>query len=216
MDLWTPSEEDWESFYSWTKKTDAWNQFTKDGVTPPTLVNTSSQQSFLNSYRAPGNEYNVMNYLQLWLQLHKRDSNFFDSAFDDALDDVRVSIWRYKDSNGKPWKGIDSPSTNTYRLAYQYICFAPVAWQVLLAEPAPPPAPALTNNELKALKAFAGGLEATQEFVPDDWSSPDIQMEPDNSMLEEKSWKKQKIWRRSLGETVAASRKALQTVLRPR
>ena len=214
MSLWTPTEQDWENIYTWCKKTDAWNSFTKNGVTPPSLTITSSQQSFLTSYRSSA----IMHtYFQVLLLLQKKDPSFFDEEFDNALDDVRVSIWRNKDANGKPWKGIDTPGQNSYKLYYQSLSFQPIAWQRLLVTPPPLPEPELTNNEKKALKAFAGGLEATQEFVPDSWFTPVNQMEPQESLSEDINWKKQEIWRaRSLSEVVTASRKALRTVLQRR
>ena len=156
-----------------------------------------------------------MDYFLLFLYLKKTDSDFFDEEFDEALDDMRVSVWRNKDSSGKPWKGIDSPSQNNYKLAYQKFLFTPLAWQRILQSVTPPVPPnEFTTNEHIALKAFAGGLEATQEFVPDSWLSPGIQMEADQSKSEDVNWTKQRTWRRSLGETVAESRKALLTVLR--
>ena len=210
MALWTPSEEDWEAFNAWCKKTDAWNSFSKDGVTCPSLTITQSEQSFLFAYR---NTAQVMAYLLDWINLHRVNSDFFDSDFDNALDDVRVSMWRYKDTNGKPWKGLDAPSTNGYKLYYQGICFSTIARQ-LIHPPVPPvPENEFSANEHNALKAFAGGLEATQEFVPDSWFSPDIQIETNKSRSEEVNWTKQKTWRRSLGEVVTASRKALRTAL---
>ena len=160
----------------------------------------------------------IMAYLHLWLQLHRVDSNFFDTDFDNALDDVRVSIWRYKNGNGRPWKGIDSPSQNQYRLYYQYASFAPIAWQRLLTvKPTPPPPNEFTANEHKALKAFAGGLEATQEFVPDSWFSPGNKLSPEYDEGDE-TWKIPKSKkRRSLGgRGLEAVRKGLLTVLRRR
>ena len=211
MDLWTPGDDDWSGFYSWCKKTDAWNAFTKSGVSCPSLTITSSKSSFLNSYRSSAQ---VQYYLGLWMACHRYDPNFFNEAFDDALDDIRVSVWRHKNTNGNVWKGIDSPSSNGYKLYYQQICFAPLAYQVFVNIPEPP-APELSRNELKALKAFAGSLEATQEFVPDSWFSPDIQMETQEPKSEEVNWTKQKTWRRrSLDEAVSVSRKVLRTALR--
>ena len=200
--------------YSWCKKTDAWNAFEKNGTSCPSLTITSSQQSFLYSYRAQG-DYKVRDYCQLFLQLHRLEPNFFDADFDNALDDVRVQMWRLKDKSNSVWKGLDSPGQNGYKMTYQYFCFAPLAYQLLIERPTPP-TPELTANEKKALKAFAGGLEATQEFVPDSWFSPDIQMETQNLLSEEVNWTKQETWRRSLGEIETASRKALRTVLRRR
>ena len=152
-----------------------------------------------------------MDYLQLFIQCRRVDPDFFDADFDSALDDVRVSVWRHKGEDGKPWKGIDTPSQNGYKLFYQGICFTPLAYQVIFrTAPPPTPEPELTNNEKKALKAFAAGLEATQEFVPDSWFSPEYKLRPNNSISEVKTWKKSTKRGRSLGDLVRGSRKVLR------
>ena len=195
-----------------SKKTDAWNQFTQDGVTPPSLTVTSNEQNFLFAYRSYGQ---VTQYWAAWWRIICQNGSIPSSVYED-LDNIRVSIWRQKDESGKPWKGIDTPGSNDYKLRYQSWIFRTWAEAWLAENTKPPPTPPneFSANEHKALKAFAGGLEATQEFVPDEWLSPEIQMEPQNTMSEEVSWRKEKTWRRSLDEVVHASRKALQTALR--
>ena len=194
--------DDWTAFYSWCKKSDAWNAFEKNGTSCPSLTITSSQQAFLYSYRAQGN-YMVREYCQLFLQLHRLEPNFFDTDFDNALDDVRVQMWRLKDKTNSVWKGLDAPGQNGYKLTYQYFCFVPLAYQLLIERPTPF-TPELTANEKKALKAFAGGLEVTQEFVPDSWLSPDIQIETKHHDGGDKSCqcKMKRRKTRSLGGTV--------------
>ena len=127
----------------------------------------------------------IQDYCRRFFILRRLDSDFYDTDFQDALDDVRYAMWRYKSDNGKVWKGLDSPSQNQYKLYYQWIVFSPIADQLIEAKTVPPiPPHEFTNNEHKALKSFAGALEATQEFVPDSWFSPADKLRADTQAEE--------------------------------
>ena len=212
-DAYIPTSAKYSDFWKWCKKTDAWNAFTQDGVTPPSLTITSSEQSFMTSYRSDGY---VVDYFAKWWIAVVLNAGEIDYDFYDDMDKIRVEIWRNKNTSGAPWKGIDSPSQNSYKLRYQYICFN--IWfeqwywlKVKQAIPSPKP-DAFTSNELKALRAFAGALEATQEFVPDSWFSPDTN-EDTLAIEEEVEWNPPQTVGRNGDERSAVSR-AVRKVLR--
>ena len=216
-----PDDDAWEHFYNLTRNSNAWNAFTADsGTKVPQIRETGSQQSFLQARRKL---VGVAEYFQLAFEVAKVHNSWtWPDEMYDALDDIRVSIWRQYNSSGKPWKGILNPdstySSTEDRMDMQYWTFGIWARDYLRRNALPPTPPnEFSANEHLALKAFAGGLEATQEFVPDSWISPDNQMETtENLQSEDKSWKKSKTWRRSLGGIATVSRKALRTVLQRR
>ena len=195
-----PTAAELQACYNFIKNSSAWNQFITPGnKTVPSLTVSSGTNSLWGSER---DNHALQSYVSDLVAVYRLNGGSWPDEIYDALDGIRTNIWVNLNGSGKPFNGVGEANDSDTIIRYQALCFGIFARYWLANYRVPPPPNEFTANEHKALKAFAGGLEATQEFVPDSWFSPDNQIETSKHDGGDETWKipqSKKRRRRNLG-----------------